>query len=161
MIESNLYKIIDNYLPVSDYESLQNHCKNTQYNVNESDIVGETATDKAVSNLDITDPQLKQLFPTEIEGKKLWRAYINYYAPNVPGNIFHRDSEKPDDMTLLYYPCPTYDINEGGATELIICNEILGVRYKANRCLIFKSNILHRATSFQTKQRFTFALKYI
>ena len=126
-----------------------------------ADIVGETATDKAVSNLDITDPQLKQLFPTEIEGKKLWRAYINYYAPNEPGNIFHRDSEKPDDMTLLYYPCPTYDINEGGATELIICNEILGVRYTANRCLFFKSNILHRATSFQTKQRFTFALKYI
>ena len=44
--------------------------------------------------------------------------------------------------------------------QLIINDEILGVRSKTNRLLIFKSDIMHRATPFKTHQRYTVALKY-
>ena len=61
---------------------------------------------------------------------------------------------------MLYYPCPTYELDEGGETQLIINDEILGVRSKTNRLLIFKSDIVHRATPFKSHQRYTVALKY-
>ena len=151
-----LYRIIDDYLPVDVYEAIQNHCRSTSYTINEADITGVTPEIKAVSELDIH--KLPD-FPEQLGGQELNRAYINYYTPNETSH-FHKDSNKPDSLTLLYYPNPTYDINEGGATELVINDEIVGVRSKANRALIFKSELWHRATPFHTKQRFTVDLKY-
>ena len=48
----------------------------------------------------------------------------------------------------------------GGATELMIDDNLIGVRSIANRLLAFKSNILHRSTPFTNYPRWTIALKY-
>ena len=98
-------------------------------------------------------------FPREINGYPLVRAYINFYAPRELA-VFHIDDNDPKSTTLLYYPCPTLDPDEGGATELMIDDNLIGVRSIANRLLAFKSNILHRSTPFTNYPRWTIALKY-
>ena len=150
-----LYRIIDDYLPKSVHKEIFNHCNTTQYDLAEADIEGVTHP-KVVSELDISNlPD----FPSVLGEQPLVTAHINYYIPNEHSS-FHKDSGRSEALTLIYFPCPTYDINEGGATELLINDEIVGVRSKANRALIFKSELWHRATPFHTKQRFTVALKY-
>ena len=149
-----LYRIIDDYLPELEHKEIWNYCNFTQYNLAEADT--EETHQKIVSGLDIRN---LSNFPRTLEGEELSTAHINYYVPNEHSS-FHQDSDRSEALTLIYFPCPTYDINEGGATELIINDEIVGVRSKANRALIFKSVLWHRATPFHTKQRFTVALKY-
>ena len=149
------YKIIDDYLSISNYEQIRNYVQDATYKHGEVDYVGSYSIGM-VHELPIN----KELnFPTHINNYPLVRAYINFYSPRELA-VFHVDADDPQSTTLLYYPCPTYELNEGGATELVINNNIVGVRSIANRLLAFKSNILHRSTPFKSYPRWTIALKY-
>ena len=152
------YKIIDDYLSIEEYKNCWDYVLNAPYKAGEKDHHNSNPVGM-VHELGVDLDSLFRLFPRTINNEPLSRAYINYYSPSELSS-FHIDHDSPDAVTLLYYPCPTYHLDEGGATELIIDDEILGVRSIANRLLAFKSNTTHRATPFKTYQRWTVALKY-
>ena len=160
MIEKNeQYKIIDDYLSIEEYENCWEFVSSiATYQPGEKDHHNSYPIGM-VSELSCEHGNTFKLFPKHIHGSKLNRMYVNFYSPREL-SVFHIDSADPNAYTLLYYPCPSYEPDEGGTTELSIDGEILGVRSVANRLLIFKSNIPHRATPFRSHQRYTFALKY-
>ena len=160
MIEKNeKYKIIDDYLSIEEYEMCWKYVSSVAtYQPGEKDHHNSYPIGM-VSELSCEHGKTFKLFPKHIHGAKLNRMYINYYSPREL-SVFHIDSNDPNAYTLLYYPCPSYHPDEGGTTELSIDGEILGVRSVANRLLIFKSDIPHRATPFKSYQRYTIALKY-
>ena len=50
--------------------------------------------------------------------------------------------------------------NDLGETQFLIDGEIKGILPKPNRMLGFDADLLHRATTFRDKHRFTIAIKY-
>ena len=159
MLEKNEdFKVIDDYLSIDEYKKTWEFVQQADYHPGEKDhhdsypigMVAELKTDNAATF---------RLFPRTVNGAHLTRCYINYYSQGEV-SAFHTDHDDPDSYTLLYYPCPTYSLDEGGTTELYIGNHITGIQSVANRLLIFKSTITHRATPFKSHQRFTIAFKY-
>ena len=150
------YKIIDNYLSISDYQRLWDTVRNAPY----TSMFPASAVDGSLLPVGMTSNLQTDLFPTSFGNAKLERCYINYYGPSEWAH-FHIDDEDDESLTLLYYPTPNYPIDEGGCTEFLIDDEIVGVRPICNRAVIFKGNIYHRAAPFKTKARYTVALKYI
>ena len=88
---------------------------------------------------------------------KLYRMYINCFAPNE-NPYFHVDGE---GYTFLYY-CDNeeFDLNEGGETQFLVDNDLMGVLPVPNRMVIFDGTIKHRATTYRSRHRFTIAIKY-
>ena len=165
------YKIYDDFCGISNYQKMWKYVQDAKYIHGEVDhqgsypigMVHELPLDCDFgypSGLDgISYKYINFPFPREINGYPLVRAYVNFYAPRELA-VFHIDDNDPKSTTLLYYPCPTLDPDEGGATELMIDDNLIGVRSIANRLLAFKSNILHRSTPFTNYPRWTIALKY-
>ena len=141
--------IKDNYLTYSQYQYLWNLVKTTKYKYEGKDNV-------VISELDDT---AFTFFPTQINGQKLFRNQINCFLPGLPTQ-FHIDHESKDAITLIYYLNPTYELDEGGCTELLIDGEIAGIRPITNRALIFNSTILHRGVTYKSQTRFTIGLLY-
>ena len=83
--------------------------------------------------------------------------YINCFAPReVP--YFHTDGDK--GVTFLYYPQFSWQPNDGGETQIYVQGNIQGVVPLPNRLMMFDARLLHRATSFRDRHRFTIAVKY-
>ena len=101
-----------------------------------------------------------QKFP-DLEGYKLYRAYINCFAPREVAN-FHKDCEDDEDqITFIFYANQMYNgLNEGGTTEFYLDQKIIAIPPVPNTLLRFTSRILHRATPLNSEHRFTYALKY-
>ena len=156
--ENEQYKIIDDFLSKTDYGVYWNFTQKANYTVGEVDYPNSVPVGM-VSELATDHPLIQNLFPKVITGCTLNRLFLNYYGPRDL-SYFHYDHYLPEATTLLYYPCPTYSPDEGGATELMIDDNIVGIRSIANRLLIFRANILHRATPFKSYQRYTYAFKY-
>jgi hypothetical protein len=92
-----------------------------------------------------------------LKDNTLYRSYINLFQPNE-NPYFHTDRET--GKTVLYYAnIEDYKLDEGGETQFYL-DEIKGIRPLPGRVIIFDSNILHKATSFRTYNRYTVALKY-
>lgn len=92
-----------------------------------------------------------------LKDNTLYRSYINLFQPNE-NPYFHIDRET--GKTVLYYAnIEDYKLDEGGETQFHL-DEIRGIRPLPGRVIIFDSNILHKATSFRTYNRYTVALKY-
>ena len=88
--------------------------------------------------------------------KTIGRAYINlFFSCELP--YFHTDG---NCITCLFYITPKYDYDEGGETQLLIDNNIIGIRPIPSRLLIFDGNVMHKATSYRSKPRLTVAFKY-
>lgn len=91
---------------------------------------------------------------------KVSRLGINCFAPGENPN-FHQDNYDDDSLTCLYYvPLQSWDYNDGGETQFIKDEQIVGILPIPNRMVYFDSKIWHKATSFKNKWRFTVALKY-
>ena len=156
--ENEQYKVIDDFLSIEDYQSYWKFTQQATYTVGEVDypngapvgMISELATDHHL---------VHNIFPKVIRGCTLNRLFLNYYGPRDL-SYFHTDHQLSKATTLIYYPCPTYSLDEGGETQLLINDNVIGIRSIANRLLIFKANILHRATPFTSYQRFTYAFKY-
>ena len=92
-----------------------------------------------------------------VKGMDLYRMYINCFAPSE-NPYFHVDG---DGLTFLYYITNhVWGPNDGGETQFLIDNEIKAVLPISNRLVGFDGNILHRATPFRDKHRFTLAAKF-
>ena len=143
--------IKENFLTVDQYKQITDYIYNADYHYTSKDqvMVGE-----------LNDTCLN-FFPKEIDGRKYLRHQVNCYTPRSLA-VFHVDTNPNEQATtLIYYPCPTYDLDEGGTTEILIDNQIIGVRPICNRVLLFDSGLMHRATPFRSYPRFSVGIKYV
>jgi hypothetical protein len=95
----------------------------------------------------------------EIFGLEISRMYINCFAPSE-WSFYHTDSEQYS-LTFLYYLNDIWDINDGGETHFYLNDKIIAMPPIPNRLVYFDGRILHKATPFRNKHRFTIALKYL
>jgi|TARA_E500000318_G_C3406896_1_gene151992 hypothetical protein len=86
-----------------------------------------------------------------------YRMYVNCFSPGE-NPYFHIDSKS--GITFIYYPQFDWTLDDGGEIQFNIDGELYGVFPLSNRLVMFNSNILHRATSFRNKHRFSIAIKY-
>jgi hypothetical protein len=157
-----MIKIIDNFLSTFDYNEIVSYCKTSDYYYGETDD-GDTPCTGMTSEINLCS-DLSLLFHTKLIDHRndfkhlnMYRMYLNCFSPNE-NPYFHIDGDS--GITCLYYPTENWTYNEGGETQFIINDEIKGILPIPNRMVIFNANILHRATSFRNKHRFTIAIKY-
>ena len=155
-------EVINNFLDIDDAKSVFKYCFTTSYTYGETDD-GTTPPTGMIHNIN-SDESIYNLLESKIrdvcdlvKGMDLYRMYINCFAPSE-NPYFHVDG---DGLTFLYYITNhVWGPNDGGETQFLIDNEIKGVLPISNRLVGFDGNILHRATPFRDKHRFTLAAKF-
>ena len=85
------------------------------------------------------------------------RMYVNCFAPGE-NPYFHIDGSH--GVTFLFYAIEEWNIEMHGETQFFVDDQIYGVLPYPNRMIKFDANIMHRATSFRDRHRFTLAVKY-
>ena len=159
-------KIIDNFLDINDVKFVFEYCFTTSYTYGETDlgVYGSTPPTGMVHNIE-SDESIYNLFESKIrdacdivKGMNLYRMYINCFAPSE-NPYFHIDND--NGLTFLYYVTNhDWGENDGGETQFLINDEIRGVLPLSNRLVGFDATLLHRATSFRDRHRFTLAAKF-
>jgi hypothetical protein len=156
-------KVIDNFLKKEFHKELFKYCNKVEYKKGEQDNIYTPPTG-AVFEIEKTNPLRDYLgFKMKknidfLEGMECTRSYINIFSKEE-NPFFHIDSK--NGYTCIYYPnIEEENINEGGETQFHINGNIRGILPKPNRLVVFKGDILHKATSFRTKNRYTIVFKY-
>ena len=151
-------EIYDDFLSSDLQNFVWEYCIESSYTYGEYD-TPETPPTGMVHEIEGNDiyklfyEKTKDLVPKNFN---LYRMYVNCFAPSeCPYS--HTDGE---GITFLYYPQHTWDIDMGGETQFVIDDEIKGIFPIPNRLVMFDGNILHRATTFRNRHRFTVAVKY-
>ena len=173
--------IHDNFLSKEDQDFVIEYCLQSPYFSGITDNPDTPATgmyspiyeNGAVVNLlKVTDvlnpPRVFDLFHSRFQKEfssltvnmKLAEMYVNSFAPTeLP--YFHIDiDDNNEGRTFLYYANQDWNVNDGGETQFLIDDEIYGVLPIPNRMVTFDAKILHRATSFRNRFRFTLAARY-
>jgi hypothetical protein len=155
-----MIKVIDNFLIPDQRDFVIEYCETASYHYGEYDREGLPFTGM-VSEIDETK-DIYELFRYKTEhlvpGLELDRMYVNCFAPSE-NPYFHTDGE--DGITFLYYPEQGWALDDGGETQFYIDGEIRGIVPEPNRMVYFDANILHRATTFRDRHRFSVAIKYM
>ena len=153
---------IDNFLPYQEYKSVIDYCLNVPYHYGASDNYGERPT--GMTSKIRKENYIFKLFNEKIREKvkqvenlSIHRMYVNCFAPEEKA-FYHKD--KDSVITCLFYVNTEYKINSGGETQFIIGNIGTSVLPIPNRLAFFDANIIHKATAFTDKHRFTIAVKY-
>ena len=81
---------------------------------------------------------------------------LPFWHPDIPVQALP-PSEKA--LTFLYYPHKEWDVNEGGETHFVIDKVCYALPPLPNRMVMFDSRIVHRATPFRNRTRFSVAIK--
>jgi hypothetical protein len=156
-----MIKFIDDFFNDEDYKKIVNYCIKAPYYYGESD--GVNRPNGMMSNIkknnfmfDLINNQIKEKIQ-EIKNLKNKRTYINCFCPEEK-TFFHTDGNC--GITCLFYVNPDYTTNSNGQTEFILDEKKVIITPIPNRMAFFSSNIIHRATSFKDKHRFTIASKY-
>lgn len=153
-------EIIDRFLSKEDFDNVVKYCVDALYKWGEVDSYNLPPTGMVHEIPETTD--LYKLFASGTKKLApeltLYRMYINCFAP-TENPYFHTDGGA-GDITFLYYPTQFWNLNDGGETQFLVDNEIYGVTPIPNRMVYFNADILHRATSFRDRHRFTIAIKY-
>ena len=156
-----MIKIVDQAFSEEDHLSLLGYCRTAPYHYGERDKAARPPTG-LVSEIDsenrvfmMVASKILEKFP-EIESASIYRMYVNCFAPGE-NPYFHVDGKA--GYTFLYYPDESWDRDEGGETQFLIDGEIQGVLPLPNRLVMFDATLLHKATSFRSRHRFTLAVK--
>jgi hypothetical protein len=156
-----MIEIIDDFLPLTQCKQVVEYCYKAPYYYGEVDVANSpnepTGMVNDIGNVTeiykLFEESTQHLFPD----LKLVRMYVNCFSPGEQP-YFHLDS---DEITFLYYvPTAKWSFDDGGETQFFMDKEIRGVVPIPNRMVYFDANILHRATSFRNRHRFTVAIKY-
>ena len=156
-----MIKVFDNFLSEKEQRYVLRYCEeDAKYRYGESDD-GTTppcgVTHDISKDCHLYSFLAEKVKPLAPEGVPLWRMYVNCFAPReIP--YFHTDGD--DGVTFLYYPQFGWKPNDGGETQFWVNGNIQGVVPIPNRLVAFDAAILHRATSFRDKWRFTVAIKF-
>ena len=163
--------ILDNFLDDHDHHAILDECRNSNYVYGETDNQDNSEEINPptgmTSFLDIGDycydvlkKKIEENFPElgSISNNPI--AYINCYSPREI-SYFHTDTEDGNvGYTLIYYPNLKWGIHDGGETQFYVDGKMIGIPPIPNRIINFKVPILHRATSFVDRHRFSIAFKY-
>lgn len=156
--------VFDNLFSKNEYNTILDWCLNAFYQYGEKDDNHLNPTGMICNinhNEDIYKLIVNRISEICLEVKSLspYRVYVNCFASSENPR-FHRDSSDLG-LTFLYY-IDTFDWkpDDGGETQFLIDDNIYGVIPIANRLCRFDSRLLHRATSFRDRHRFTIAVKY-
>jgi hypothetical protein len=171
-MQDKIINVYDNFLSEIEHQFIIDYCHSASYFYGEtdSDTTPPTGMIHEIYNqsknflrfedtenfFKIFESKIKDNFSSVIETKNLYRMYINCFAPSE-NPYFHVDG---DGYTFLYYPNESWDINEGGETQFFIDGGFYGVLPVPNRLSYFNAGILHKATAFRDRHRFTVAIKY-
>lgn len=154
-----MVEIFDNFFEEEVHKNIFSYCQKALYTYGEVDYPW-TPPVGMISGINSTDYLFKLFEDKKIDSLseyKPYRMYINCFAPNE-NPFFHKDGDS--GFTVLYYPNLDWDVNEQGETQFLINQEIRGILPIPNRLVKFDATLLHRATCFRTKHRFTVAIKY-
>jgi hypothetical protein len=159
-----MIEVIDSFLSEEEFNFVLDYSKSALYAYGEADVINRPPTG-LVHNIPKNE-KIYELFVKKtqqfVSGHILDRMYINCFSPSE-NPYFHIDccDENVDnEITFLYYPNETWDLDDGGETQFFIDERIYGVAPIPNRLIYFNANIIHRATSFRNRHRFSIALKY-
>ena len=172
-MNKNVVNVYDNFLSKEDHKFVLNYCHFAHYHYGERDLPSTKPTGMVhnVYNINnqtypnetnskkffnLFDSKIKENFSSFIDPSSLYRMYINCFAPSE-NPYFHIDGE---GITFLYYPNDEWDLNDGGETQFFVDGSFYGIPPIPNRILSFDAGLLHKATSFRNKYRFTVAVKY-
>lgn len=182
--------IIDNFLSDEEFNFVINYCLDAPYFYGEADNqdtpvtgmvhnvwydgmdeelhlpeeiipIGAMGTDAIYTKrfYDIFTSKINEKY-AECDKKYITRLYVNCFSPNDNPYFHTDDAEGVNSKTFLFYPTPGYNINDGGETQFEIDGALYGVSAIPNRLVSFPAQVLHRATSFRSRYRFTVAIKY-
>lgn len=154
--------ILDEFLSEEDFRSTIEYCHNSPYYYGETDrqstppigMVSEIERNQEIFNL--LDFRIRE-FVSEVKDLDIIRMYINCFSPGE-NPYFHKDMDSK--ITCLYYANLDWNPDDGGETQFLVENNLTGIVPIPNRMICFDGNILHKATSFRNKHRFTIATKY-
>ena len=152
--------IHDNFLNQEEFYIVDKYATYAPYYYGETDFPGGPVTglvniiDKNHQIFNIFHNKTKDLVP---QNMNLYKMYINCFSPSERP-YFHRDGDT--GVTFLYYVNGTNNLDNGGETQIVEDDMIKGILPLHNRMVQFDANILHRATSYRDKHRFTLAVKY-
>lgn len=171
----------DDFLSNDDLEYTDYYCQNAPYYYGEKDdpfkcrpttgMVNEIYSDDGKFQMGSEQRKIFDIFTKKIESEfeevknsVLNRMYVNCFASSE-NPYFHIDTALPSDKnyyTFLFYANDRteYDIDDGGETQFYFNKTIYGITPIRNRLICFDSSILHRATPFRDRHRFSIALKY-
>ena len=164
----------DNVLNFNDYNAIGNEvfALNYKYGITDehgkppTGLVGHFEKDTVTYKV-ITELVQKTNFVKE----ELTSWYVNYFAP-MEKALMHKDFTA---WTCLYYINDKYTADDEGETKFFFekgnlggieqnnSSElpiILSIAPIPNRVVLFQGNILHAATAFRNKPRFTVAFRY-
>ena len=154
-------KVVDTFLEPKDAEYVYRYCLTSSYTYGETD-TDTTPPTGMVHEIKKTQ-RIYKLFKKKIQeifvnpkDVNIYRMYVNCFAPSEKP-YFHTDGDK--GITFLYYVNDSWQLDDGGETQIIIDNEIKGILPIPNRLVGFDANLLHKATTFRNKHRFTIAIK--
>lgn len=155
--------ISNNFLSKENHEYVLNYCYSSGYSYGEVDDDYSPPTGM-VYNIE-PDEKIYSIFSQRIDEScpethrfNLQRMYINCFAPSE-NPYFHTDS-KQEGYTFLYYPQPDWKLDDGGETQFYFDGNLYGITPEENRMVMFDARMIHRATSFRDRHRFTVAIKY-
>jgi len=160
-------EIIDNILSEKQKYEIFKYVKEAKYIFGIADSLDGKPSGLSHQD-DLPDDFLKiinnDLFPRiknwDLNKYYLCKTVVNLFIPGETPN-FHKDLL--DGITILYYCNLNYDVDDGGETYFINMDDnttLTGIMPIPGRFVIFDGNILHRASSFNNKHRFTIALQY-
>ena len=160
--EEKIINYSDNFFTETERNIIFEYCTKAKYTHGEQD-TNTTPVTGMIHNIPETEFIYKLISKTIfdrvefIRNMKLYRMYVNCFAPSE-NPYFHEDGE---GYTFLYYPDPhIHMLNDGGETQFVMDGNIMGVFPTTNRMVIFDGTIVHRATTFRDRHRFTVAVKY-
>ena len=171
--DKSTIKVFDNFLDKDEEKSVLEYVSKSSFIWGEIDDKGLPTTGMCH---DIPEEQnIYRLFDIKvresyrpIRKSHLYRMVINCFAPReIP--YFHIDGDT--GMTFIYYIGSSsldlipssgdkWEYNDGGETQIIVNDEIKGILPLPNRLVGFDANLIHRATPFRDKHRFTLAVKF-
>ncbi len=154
-------KVVDTFLEPKDAEYVYRYCLTSSYTYGETDtdttpptgMVHEIKKTQRIYKL--FNKKIQEIFvnPKDVN---IYGMYVNCFAPSEKP-YFHTDGDK--GITFLYYVNDSWQLDDGGETQIIIDNEIKGILPIPNSLVGFDANLLHKATTFRNKHRFTIAIK--
>ena len=161
-----MLEVIDNFLSEPEFNAVVTYCGNASYFHGEVDRLGAKPTgmtrhiDDNSAIFKLFEHKTMPLMIEKYPKAHIYRMYVNCFAPSEQPN-FHTDTDDGSDaVTMLYYPNKRWKLEQGGETQFYMNGEIRGIVPKPNRLVYFDAKILHRATAFRNRHRFSVAVKY-
>ena len=163
MIKIGKLTVSDNFFSKEDNKVILDYCKRSPYYYGEKDdkdtppcgMVHDILKHEHIYNF--ISNKIEEVYP-DVKKMNLYRMYVNCFSP-AEKPYFHTDG--PSGLTFIYYANDEeWNINDGGETQFYSGGILTGLPPITNRMAIFPPDLLHCATSFRDRHKFTVAIKY-